>query len=742
MTKIMGYADRLSLQPGETLAVMTSCIGAPRFRAEFVRLLNPNAGMGASEYREERVDTPANASYPAREQKIHAGSFGVVPEKWALQGIESFTLQAYVWPTTPKKGPQALLGTWAEPGTGFGLAIDAKGASELRIGGFRMSSGVPMLERRWYLVAASFDAKSGQVRLWQEPIYDKTFHAERSVAVEGKAKASPSAKGAPFLFAAWRAGESQTPTAWGNLLTSGHFNGRIDRPRLARIALDRAQIQALAAGMLPAGVEEEVLGIWDFARDITAERITDLSPNRLDGEVVNLPTRAVTGYNWTGSEMNWAKAPEQYGAIHFHDDDISDAKWQPDFSFTVPANAKSGFYAVKLVAEEAYFYVPFFVRPRRGTATAKIAFLASTATYTVYANNRARFAGMRTELYQGRLSMMDAVDILQFEHPEMGVSTYDRHSDGSGVSISSRLRPVTNWKPHGRLWNYCCDLFIVDWLEHTGLGYDVITDHDLHAEGQDLLRPYKVVITGSHPEYWSLEMLDALDGYQRQGGRHMYMGGNGFYWRIAYHPTDPNIIEVRRSEDGVRAWDARVGEYYHQFTGEYGGLWRRQGRAPQVATGVGFISQGFDACSYYRCTEQSRDPRVAFMFEGISDEILGNFGVLQGGAAGLEIDCADFALGTPPHALVVAKSENHSNTYILVAEEINIGHGALDAVQNASIRADLTFFETPNGGAVFSTGSIAYAGSLPANGFDNNIAKLTTNVLKRFVDDRPFKLPG
>src|SRR6185503_16622877 len=144
-----------------------------------------------------------------------------------------------------------------------------------------------------------------------------------------------------------------------------------------------------------------------------------------------------------------------------------------------------------------------------------------------------------------------------------------------------------------------------------------------------------------HPEYWSLEMLDALDGYQRQGGRHIYMGGNGFYWRIAYHPTNPNIIEVRRSEDGVRAWDARVGEYYHQFTGEHGGLWRRQGRAPQVPTGVGFISQGFDACSYYRRLDASRDPRVAFMFEGVSDEILGNFGVLQGGAAGLEIDCVD-----------------------------------------------------------------------------------------------------
>jgi N,N-dimethylformamidase len=329
-----------------------------------------------------------------------------------------------------------------------------------------------------------------------------------------------------------------------------------------------------------------------------------------------------------------------------------------------------------------------------------------------------------------------------FEFPEIGVSTYDRHSDGSGVCYSSRHRPVTNFKPCGRHWNFNLDLFIIDWLEHIGVDYDVITEEDLHEEGLDLLRPYNVVLTGSHPEYDSVEMLDYLDGYLRRGGRFMYMGGNGFYWRIAHHPTRKGVIEVRRAEGGVRAWDALPGEYYHSFTGEYGGLWRRQGRAPQKLAGVGFISQGFDACSYYRRLPAADDPRVAFMFEGVEGELLGDFGVLQGGAAGLEIDCVDPLLGTPPHALVVARSENHSNTYELVAEEVRIPHGSTDAISHEGIRADLTFFETPEGGAVFSTGSIAYAGSLSWNGFDNNIARLTTNVLLRFADPTPFAMPS
>ena len=434
----------------------------------------------------------------------------------------------------------------------------------------------------------------------------------------------------------------------------------------------------------------------------------------------------MTGHNWTGAVMDWTRAPEQYGAIHFHDDDLVDANWQPDFELEVPAGLRSGVYAARLSAQEAEFYVPFFVRPPRGTSRAKIAYLAATATYLAYINNRGRFASLATELYHGRLTIMDAVDGLLLEYPEVGLSTYDRHSDGSGVAYASRLRPATNVKPTGRHWNFNLDLFIVDWLEHLGVDYDVITEEDLHYEGIDLLRPYAVVLTGSHPEYDSLAMLDALDGYLRQGGRLMYMGGNGFYWRIAHHPTRRGVIEVRRAEGGVRAWDALPGEAYHSFTGEYGGLWRRQGRAPQKLAGVGFISQGFDKCSYYRRTPASRDPRVGFMFEGIEEEILGDFGVLQGGAAGLEIDSADPALGTPPHALVVARSENHSNTYELVAEEVRIPHGATDALQNTEIHADLVFFETPAGGAVFSTGSIAYAGSLSWNRFDNNIARLTS----------------
>ena len=100
----------------------------------------------------------------------------------------------------------------------------------------------------------------------------------------------------------------------------------------------------------------------------------------------------------------------------------------------------------------------------------------------------------------GALTVIDRIDLMQWEAREIGLSCYDHHRDGSGVCYTSRLRPILNVRPTGRLWNFPIDMLIVNWLEHTGVPYDVITDDDLHQEGVELLKPYRVVVTASHPE--------------------------------------------------------------------------------------------------------------------------------------------------------------------------------------------------------------------------------------------------
>jgi N,N-dimethylformamidase len=194
---------------------------------------------------------------------------------------------------------------------------------------------------------------------------------------------------------------------------------------------------------------------------------------------------------------------------------------------------------------------------------------------------------------------------------------------------------------------------------------------------------------------------------------------------------------------GTRTWESQYGEVHLAGTGEPGGLWRHSGFAPQKLIGVGFDAMVYDHAGYYMLTPGAKNPRVAFAVEGISEhERIGDFGVRIGGAVGIEIDRLDHDLGTPPHAVMLATSHGLGRGALPTTEEFRTTVHGLEGDQNALVRADVVFFETPKGGAVFSTGSISYVLSLTCNGYDNNISRLTENVLRRFLDPAPFEMPS
>ena len=745
MLKLVGYSDRLSVAPGEEIAFKVSADGLETYDAAIVRLIHGDANPDGPGFKARPVDTDANGPYPGRRQEIHAGSYVLVPDHPALSRLESFTMAAMIWPTRPGHGAQAVVAKGRE-GVGLFLGLDAQGCLSLTLedgkgGSQALASGKPMLNRHWYLVAATFDATSGGVTLLQRPLtrYALTDdHAE----VTGSLLTWPGRTDAPLTI-----GAATDPGADGRLRTIRAYNGKIDSPMIFDRALGPGELNALYG---PSASRDGLVADWDFSREMRSTHVLDAGPNGLHGTCVNLPARAMKGWNWTGEEMNWNRAPEQYGAIHFHDDDLYDSGWQTDFSWRVPEGTPSGIYCAHIRSADGNHedYMPFAVRPPRRTATAEIAFLMPTASYLAYANDHNSVDSAASEMVIGRLTQLQPGDLFIDEHREYGLACYDTHSDGSGVCYSSRRRPILNMRPKyaswlggagSGLWQFNADTHLIDWLEEQGVAYDVITDEDLHAEGAELLRPYRAILTGTHPEYHSTAMWDAMGAYLDEGGRLMYLGANGWYWRIAWHDQLSGVMEVRRAEDGIRTWEAEPGEYHHSFTGEFGGLWRRIGRPPNVVTGTGFTAQGFDLSSYYVRQPDSHDPRAAFIFEGIGrEERIGDFGLVGGGAAGLELDRAEPRLGTPPNTLVLASSEAHTDLYLLVNEEFTVTTPDITGSQHPNVRADMVFFETPAGGAVFSVSSIAWCGSLSHNGYDNNVSRITGNVLKRFLDPEPF----
>jgi N,N-dimethylformamidase len=749
MKQIMGYSDKISVRPGETIQFMVSCERKTSYTARIVRIIHGDTSPEGPGYKEEAIKTAIDGTYNGRKQEIHAGSYAVVPAHRALDRLGSFSVQAMIWPTTPERSGQTIVSRWSgSSGAGFILGVDGANGLTLKLGDGKgkveeIQTGKGLLAREWYCVAASYDKASGAIHLYQEPVipYAKT-DTKAEVAHTARLVVDHAA-GIPLTFAAHKTNGSN-----GRLMVAGYYNGKIDRPRLSGRALSRLELEQLRGDQIPAALRTAVVAAWDFSKEITGETIVDISAHRCHGHTVHLPARAMTGWNWTGEEMCWRHKPEQYGAIHFHDDDLYDAGWETDFSFTVPTGLKSGIYAAHVATDDDEDFMPFVIKPEKGKPTSKLLFVLPTASYLAYANEHMATDAPLAEHLTGQIAVFQPADVFLNDHREYAGSCYDTHSDGSGVCYSSRLRPILTMRPKyqswlggkgSSLWQMNADTHITDWLEASHFDYDCITDEDLHDEGYEAIEPYRVFITSTHHEYWSKPMWDALDAFKRAGGRLIYTGANAWYWRIAYHASKPGVIEVRRGEGGIRAWAAEPGEYYHSFTGEYGGLWRRQGLAPQRMAGTGFSAQGFDLSSYYVRNQDSFDPRAAFIFEGVGkEERIGDFGLIGGGAAGLELDRADRALGTPPNALVLASSLNHTPVYMVVCEEILINAPGMCNGESDLVRADMVFFETPSGGAVFATSSIAWAGSLSHNNYQNNVSLITGNVVRRFLDEKPF----
>ena len=747
------------MAPGDRVNFKVHAEESVSYRARIVRIIHGDANPQGPGFKIDPVATPIDGTYEGRPQQTQLGSYVQVPHHPKLSGLSSFTVAAMIWPTLPDRGRQGLITHWHDQ-AGFRLEVGADGALAAILGSGTgetiLSSGRPMRSRRWYLAALTYDAVAKTLTLVQEPL-DPWPHVNDGAVVEQRdvAVAMP---GEAALFIAASAG--------GDTGVTGNFDGKIDSPIILDHAVPPAALASLFLRPLAPSHRRHIVAHWDFSRDMSGTRALDVGPFSLDGDIVNLPARAMAGWNWTAECQRWTEKPEQYGAIHFHHDDLYDCAWDTAFSLDVPADLPSGAYAAHVSFGDAIDdgdgtmedYITFFVRPPRrrqaangSTTRPKAAVLIPTASYLAYANDHSHLYGDGAEMVIGRLLVYQPTDLYLQQHRELGMSLYDSHADGSGVCYSSYLRPVLNLRPkyaswlggHGSgLWQFNGDTHLIDWLDHEGFDVDVITDEDLHQEGADLLQPYRVLLSCTHPEYHSRAMSDAVMAWRDNGGRLMYLGGNGWYWRVAWHPDLPGVIEVRRAEGGTRTWAADPGEYYHSFTGEFGGLWRRNGRPPNAVVGLGFAAQGFDISSYYRRRPDSDDPRATFIFAGVPEQIIGDFGLVGGGAAGLELDRADHDLGTPANTLILATSEGHTDLILPVADETDVTMPNLTGSQSDRVHADLIFCETPAGGAIFAVGSIAWCGSLSHNGYDNNVAHITGNVLRRFLDPESFTDPA
>ena len=73
-----------------------------------------------------------------------------------------------------------------------------------------------------------------------------------------------------------------------------------------------------------------------------------------------------------------------------------------------------------------------------------------------------------------------------------------------------------------------------------------------------------------------------------------------------------------------------------------------------------------------------------------------------------------------------------------VVEEVLVSDSKQSGSINPRVKADMIFFEYPNGGAVFSASSISWSSCLSYNDYKNNVSRITENVLRGFLSKKSF----
>ena len=755
---IIGYADKFSVRPNEEINFMISC-KSKSYNSTIVKLIHGDDNIKGPGFKEKIINNLGK--FNGRKQILRSGSHIVIKHNSVFSKMKDFTLHTWIYPTLINSTITSII-TKCDNNVGYKLFIDEKGCLSFFIGDPKSNNIVKiktsLISCNWYFIAVTYDSKNNKLTLFQYPLISFPSYVNEKSEILTSVKDFNKNNSEMLISGCWDYDVKEK-------FIKSNFNGKITSVLLINKVLTLNELILLknlgiSNTLSKCKLQPYLIGHWDFSININYDVILDLSKNNLKGIAVNKPKRAVTSYNWSGKTTNFNEKPNEYNAIYFHDDDLDNANWKVDFKFKISNNLSSGVYAAKLSNDNDEDYIPFFVKPKKNKIN-KILFLAPTFSYMAYANEHL-LSNKKENINFDQSTLVDTLYQIgkEINYPIQKqdkyviknnlTGLYDYHSDGSGVCFSSRLRPILNMRPKynmqllssakGSPHQFNADLHLINWLEDKSYKYDVVTDEDLHFEGLDLINDYKVIITGTHPEYWSESMLNSVEKYLKNGGRIMYLGGNGFYWVTSVFPDSPHIIEVRRS-GGTGSWEEQPGDYYHSSTGELGGLWRNRGKPPQKLVGIGFTAQGMDKNSPYYRQKDSYNKRAAFIFKGIKkNELIGNFEslVLNFGAAGFELDRMDKKLGTPKHTLLLASSKHHSESYAGCREEIptspkidpiwlSYGH------MNPRIKADMVYFEYPNNGAAFSVGSISWCGSLSYNNSNNNVSLITENVLKNFI---------
>lgn len=376
----------------------------------------------------------------------------------------------------------------------------------------------------------------------------------------------------------------------------------------------------------------------------------------------------------------------------------------------VTAPARSGLYYLHAEGESGdFFSFPWVVAPAQPAAP--IAVLASTNTWNAYNNFGGRSNYINAEGLPATPTINARQDLVRYTttgaynawvFPDEAYRplSFDRPEPCNFIPVDELVTNPIRGRQQCHLapaeWR------LLGWLEREGFAYDFYAEAQLHF-GQIDLDAYKVLILSTHPEYWSRAMYERVkDWVHKRGGHLMYLGGNGLNCEIEFldEATMKCNSQLVSALGGVEMRDP------HNPDLLYESRMHRRLESEANLLGVLYSDSGAMTAAPYAVKD---DTHWVFAGTGLCNgDLFGEASLherIPGGASGHETDKR--TPYSPPGVHLLAKGTNPDDG-----------------------GAEMVYYETASGGAVFSVGSITWPASILV---DDGVSRITANVINRFL---------
>ena len=270
----------------------------------------------------------------------------------------------------------------------------------------------------------------------------------------------------------------------------------------------------------PIPAENQLAGDPDWLRNFTPswnhqiEGYTDRASAKA-GEAVKVMVRSDTSRNatWTLYRLGWyggagarklVDGTVQVGSQPACNNDKSTGMvrcaWAPTFTLTVPHDAVSGLYLVRVQRDDNFAtYLPVTIRDDR---QADLYFQSSITTWQAY------------NAWGGESLYADSDDAIP---------------GGFAVQVTFD-RPYLAWYGTGQLLRG--EQYMARYLERYGYDVSYTTNLDVSREGVDALKKRGAFLSVGHDEYWPGPERDAVETARDSGVPLYFFGANPAYWKI------------------------------------------------------------------------------------------------------------------------------------------------------------------------------------------------------------------